>query len=63
MIPRNPLQKFHFLPTNDDTLVLLEKLALHHISTSATRWQEVCEVFKQATMLEIQFWEMGWNCS
>ncbi|CAO3658273.1 unnamed protein product [Umbelopsis ramanniana] len=52
-----------FQASVDENKLLLEKLALHHISTSATRWQEVCEVFKQATMLEIQFWEMGWNCS
>ncbi|KAJ2961322.1 hypothetical protein NQZ79_g3419 [Umbelopsis isabellina] len=52
-----------FQASVDENRALLEKLALHHISTSATRWSEVCEIFKQATILEIQFWEMGWKCA
>ncbi|KAI8144122.1 Phosphomethylpyrimidine kinase-domain-containing protein [Fennellomyces sp. T-0311] len=38
---------------------LLEELAVHHVSTSPSRFKEVCEIFEQATRLEIAFWQMG----
>ncbi|KAI7885414.1 hypothetical protein K492DRAFT_157338 [Lichtheimia hyalospora FSU 10163] len=38
---------------------LLEELAIHHVSTSPSRFKETCEIFEQATRLEIKFWEMG----
>ncbi|KAL0078884.1 Phosphomethylpyrimidine kinase-domain-containing protein [Phycomyces blakesleeanus] len=41
---------------------LLEELALHSVSTSVSRFKEVCETFKQATQLEIKFWEMSLHC-
>ncbi|KAI8374010.1 Phosphomethylpyrimidine kinase-domain-containing protein [Choanephora cucurbitarum] len=37
----------------------LELLAETYISTSATRFKDVCMTFEQATRLEIKFWEMG----
>ncbi|KAI8086455.1 Phosphomethylpyrimidine kinase-domain-containing protein [Halteromyces radiatus] len=40
---------------------LMEELAIHCVSTSPTRFREVCDIFEQATRLEIQFWEMGLN--
>ncbi|KAI8338408.1 Phosphomethylpyrimidine kinase-domain-containing protein [Chlamydoabsidia padenii] len=40
---------------------LMENLAIHSISTSPTRFREVCDIFEQGTRLEIQFWEMAIN--
>ncbi|CAO3589631.1 unnamed protein product [Absidia cylindrospora] len=40
---------------------LMEELAIHCISTSPTRFREVCDIFEQGTRLEIQFWDMGLN--
>lgn len=37
----------------------MDKLAEHHVSTSATRYIEVCKIFEHATRLEIAFWDMG----
>ncbi|CAO3608355.1 unnamed protein product [Mucor fragilis] len=37
----------------------MEVLGKHFISTSASRFQEVCKTFEQATRLEVMFWEMG----
>lgn len=38
---------------------LLEELAIQRVSTSPARFREACEIFEQATRLEISFWEMG----
>ena len=38
---------------------LLEELAIHNVSTSPSRFREVCEIFEQGTRLEIAFWQMG----
>ncbi|KAI9484966.1 Phosphomethylpyrimidine kinase-domain-containing protein [Zychaea mexicana] len=38
---------------------LLEELAIHNVSTSPSRFKEVCEIFEQGTRLEIAFWQMG----
>ncbi|KAI8068410.1 Phosphomethylpyrimidine kinase-domain-containing protein [Gongronella butleri] len=38
---------------------LLEKLATHHVSTSESRFKEVCDIFEQGVRLEISFWQMG----
>lgn len=46
----------------DDLIVrleLLEELAIHHVSTSPSRFREVCQIFETSTRLEISFWEMG----
>ncbi|SAM08301.1 hypothetical protein [Absidia glauca] len=40
---------------------LMEDLAIHSISTSPTRFREICDIFEQGTRLEIQFWEMSIN--
>ncbi|KAF7726152.1 hypothetical protein EC973_009044 [Apophysomyces ossiformis] len=40
---------------------LLEDLAAHSASTSPRRFKELCEIFEQATRLEISFWEMGFQ--
>lgn len=39
----------------------MDKLAEHHVSTSPTRYTEVCKIFEHATKLEIAFWDMGLN--
>ncbi|KAI9321645.1 Phosphomethylpyrimidine kinase-domain-containing protein [Dichotomocladium elegans] len=41
---------------------LLEELAPHNVSTSPTRFKETCQIFEQATRLEISFWDMGLHC-
>ncbi|KAI9243721.1 Phosphomethylpyrimidine kinase-domain-containing protein [Phascolomyces articulosus] len=38
---------------------LLEELAVHNVSTSPSRFKEVCDIFEQGTRLEIAFWQMG----
>ncbi|KAI8377831.1 Phosphomethylpyrimidine kinase-domain-containing protein [Radiomyces spectabilis] len=38
---------------------IMEELAQHNVSTSPTRFREVCNIFEAATKLEIEFWEMG----
>ncbi|KAG2195245.1 hypothetical protein INT47_007974 [Mucor saturninus] len=40
-------------------LAEFELLAERGISTSKTRFVEVCKTFEQATRLEVMFWEMG----
>ncbi|CEP11989.1 hypothetical protein [Parasitella parasitica] len=37
----------------------LEALGKHGISSSNSRFKEVCKIFEQATRLEVMFWEMG----
>ncbi|KAI8088532.1 Phosphomethylpyrimidine kinase-domain-containing protein [Thamnidium elegans] len=37
----------------------LEALAEIHVSSSETRFRDVCKTFEQGTRLEIMFWEMG----
>ncbi|KAG1071591.1 hypothetical protein G6F42_026008 [Rhizopus arrhizus] len=37
----------------------LEELGKHFISSSVSRFEEVCKTFEQATRLEVMFWEMG----
>lgn len=40
-------------------LAELEELAAHSISSSESRFKDVCKTFEQATRLEVMFWEMG----
>ncbi|ORX54113.1 hypothetical protein DM01DRAFT_1367189 [Hesseltinella vesiculosa] len=40
---------------------LMEDLATHSVSTSATRFKEACDIFEQGVRLEISFWDMGLN--
>jgi thiaminase len=40
-------------------LAEIEILGKHFISSSTSRFEEVCKTFEQATRLEVMFWEMG----
>ncbi|KAI8883410.1 hypothetical protein K501DRAFT_272671 [Backusella circina FSU 941] len=40
-------------------LAEMETLSQHSVSTSVSRFHDVCKTFEQATRLEIMFWEMG----
>lgn len=37
----------------------IEALGKHFISSSTSRFEEICKTFEQATRLEVMFWEMG----